>query len=118
MKKKNLIVIFISTVLVSTIIYFASQSITSSVIDNPLKENNSIKIATFAVCEREENFTHCKDKLYANCNGTPIEIKENLFFCNGKEYNVENTNLGEAYLPLSWEDPRPANFITAWAAEG
>ncbi len=116
MKASNLIIIVLSAVLIVSVIFFASQTITSFATNSPAQDNSSVKIATFAVCEKQENYTYCKDKLFASCNKALVEINGTSVHCNGKEYNVDNSSLGETYHPSNWEDPRPSNFITAWAA--
>ena len=80
------------------------------------EENQSTwpKLATFAVCEQEGEYTYCKDKLFASCNKKPIEINDSYFYCNGKRYEVNNASLGETYLS-NWTDKRAKNLITAWA---
>jgi hypothetical protein len=79
-------------------------------------EGDNVKLATFAVCEQKDNYTLCKDKLFASCNHEVIEVNDSIFYCNGKKYNASNLPLGETYHIQNWTDPRQNNFITGWAA--
>lgn len=79
------------------------------------KNPDSIKIATFAVCDEIGNQTFCKDKIFASCNKTPIEVNSTEFYCDGKRYKISNLTLGEAYMPEDWQDARNNSFVTAWA---
>ncbi|MCU0642484.1 MAG: hypothetical protein MUF61_02810 [archaeon] len=84
--------------------------------DSNSEHSENIKTGTFAVCEQKDGYTFCEDRVFASCNHNPIEVINGSFGCNGKVYSIEESELGEAYLPAGWEDPRPANSITAWAA--
>ena len=96
------------------IFILTKPSITAFAIqDNP---SESVKTATFAVCEQEGEYTKCQDKIFASCNGTLVEIKNSKFICQNKEYTIENKALGETYL-TNWTDSRDKNSIEDWASQ-
>ena len=121
-KGRKFIIILLSILLVLTIGFTIFNSgITGLSVQNP-EDNDSndslnIKTATFAICEPRENYTYCKDKIYAACNGMPIEVTGDSFTCNNQTFKVDNSNLGEIYLS-NFSDPRGKDFITAWAVGG
>jgi len=104
--------IFISTLLITSIFLLVLTKFTGFVVekDNPYK----IKIATFAVCEGQDEYTHCEDKIFASCNKSLTEINDNSVYCDGIKYNISNITLGEAYLK-NWTDPREKDLINGWA---
>jgi hypothetical protein len=75
----------------------------------------AVKTATFAICEKTGSYIICRDKFFASCNGSPFEINADSFECNNKTHAFPNRSLSEHYYPLNWTDPRPSNFLTAWA---
>lgn len=120
LNKKLVLITAISILLVITLVFaFFNQNITGLISQNPDENANTsnVKIATFAICEPKDNYTYCRDKIYAACNGTPIEVIGDSFICEGKEYKVDSSNLGETYLS-NFSDSRSKDFITAWAIEG
>ena len=84
----------------------------ASKVNNP---KTNIKTATFAICEQNESYTLCKDKIFASCNGSLIEVKGTSFICENVQYEIENISLGESYKSKSWEDTRQKDFLTSWA---
>ncbi len=119
MDKANKVFLSIALILLiaAALVYVISPKTTGLTI-NEYSEEENIKLATFAVCEQKENYTLCKDKLFASCDNIPIEIKEPIFYCNGEEFNISSLPLGETYQIQNWSDPRQEDFITAWAASG
>ncbi|MBL7206812.1 MAG: hypothetical protein ISS36_04400 [Candidatus Aenigmarchaeota archaeon] len=82
---------------------------------NDSPENTNFKTATFAICEDRNGQSYCEDRVFAVCNGEPIEVKNKTIECNNKTYNIDLDKLGKSYMPKDWKDPRPADFITSWA---
>ncbi len=116
-KNKAILAILSITIVLTVIAYLAIPTLTAFA----SKENNStnedsVKLATFAICESKEGYTFCKDKLFASCNQVPLEINDSIFYCNGKKHNASNLPLGETYHVQNWTDPRSRDFITAWAS--
>ena len=115
-KLDKLLLFAASTILVLAVLFLLSAPELTGFAVQDSASQEKIKIATFAVCEEKENYTFCKDKLYASCNREAIEVVNGTFDCNGKIYNASELNLGEAYHPKNWTDPRQENSITAWAS--
>ena len=109
---KLLLGVVFSLLALAVVMYIIFPTLTGKSI---AEDKTDVKTATFAVCEQEGEYVHCKDKIFASCNNTPIELNDTIFYCDGKKYNVSNMPLGEAYHLENWTDPRARNFITAWA---
>lgn len=102
----------ISLLALAVVLYLIFPALTGKSIS---EQNSNVKTATFAICEQEGEYTHCKDKIFASCNQVPMELNDTVFYCDGMKYNVSNMPLGETYHLENWTDPRARNFITAWA---
>lgn len=110
-KKLMIITIIILAVASSFILFIPKMTGFFAKSSNNL---DNVKLATFAVCEHEEERSYCKDKLFASCNGTLIEINDTYFNCNGERYEVGNISLGETYLN-NITDTREDGYINGWA---
>jgi hypothetical protein len=111
--RKMAVIVILSVFLVGAVLFLALPTITSFISSEENGSNNA-KIATFAVCEQIGNYTYCKDKVFASCNKTLIEINDSYFYCNGVRHEVGNITLGETYLK-NFTEKRQKGFITAWA---
>ena len=70
------------------------------------KETKQLEFSTFtsAVCENKEEFVHCRDEVFVNCNGEiskAIDVAE----CNGIKFDVPQVT-GFAVFDKDWKDPR------------
>jgi len=111
--RKIAVIVIFSIFLVGAVLFLALPKITSFISSEENNSNNT-KVATFAVCEEKGEYTYCKDKVFASCNKTLIEINDSYFYCNGERHEVGNITLGETYLK-NFTDRRQKGFITAWA---
>lgn len=116
MKKTTKLLIASAFILlaIAALIYLVFPEMTSFVTFENSSQN--VKIGTFAVCENQGNYTYCKDKIFASCNGVLMEINDPIFYCEGKKYNASNITLGETYHTGDWNDPRSKDLLTAWAS--
>jgi hypothetical protein len=108
------LMITLAVIVLTAALYLALPTLTGNI----AKEANAdeIKVGTFAVCGEKEGQTFCKDRIFASCNHEPLEVNGTIFYCNGKQYNTSNLQLGETYQLENWTDPRQKDFITAWAS--
>lgn len=113
--KALILLVFFILIITAVIVAALFPGITGLTTKETGNESSSVKMGTFAVCEKKDNLTYCQDKVFASCNKTPVEINSSSFECNGKIYDIANTTLGEAYHPINWTDPRSEDCITAWA---
>lgn len=107
-----LVLIFIVLAMIFTVSYKGITGLSTE--GSETSNDSNVKIATFAVCEPQGELTYCRDKIYASCNKTLIEVNGSSFICDWKEYKVGNDSLGETYIK-NFTDPRAADSITAWA---
>ena len=111
--KIKLLIIFIVVMIIATL----TMSYTAMIIyPAGSEENVSFKTGTFAVCSERNGYVYCEDRVFASCNGTLIEATGETVECGGKSYTVGSSPLAGAYMHGNWADPRPADFITGWAA--
>mgnify|MGYP001569465513 CR=1 FL=1 len=61
-------------------------------------------IYTSAVCEDIEDFVHCKDEVFVNCNGEISKVAD-VAECNGVKLDISQVN-GFAVFEKDWKDPR------------
>ena len=107
---KVIAVVLLSILLAAAVLFVNLPKLTGDISQEPIK----VKLATFAVCEQKEGYAHCKDKLFASCNNSLIELNNSFFYCNGTRYEVGNISLGEAYLN-NFTDAGRKELITGWA---
>ena len=91
----------IYSLLVMVLIIFMSSFLNAKKID----ENavNEFKTFTSAVCEEKDDFVHCRDVLFVNCNGKVSKASE-IENCNG--FDVFGDVTGFAIFDKDWKDPR------------
>ena len=70
------------------------------------EETKVFEFSTFtsAVCQNKEDFVHCKDEVFVNCDGEiskAIDVAE----CNGIKLDVPKAT-GAAVFEKEWKDPR------------
>ena len=70
------------------------------------EESKELEFSTFtsAVCEDIEDFVHCKDEVFVNCNGEISKVAD-VAECNGLKLNISQVN-GFAVFEKDWKDPR------------
>jgi len=102
----SVFLIIVAVVMLS--VSFVAANINSvSLEKNKNKESiKDIQFSTFtsAVCENKEDFVHCKDEIFVNCNGNiskAIDVAE----CNGIRLDVQKAT-GFAMFEKGWKDPR------------
>ena len=113
-QKDKILIIFLAILLVALALCITSLNITGFASKDKRQSDNT-KVATFAICEQTDNYIFCKDRLFASCNKTPLEIEEITFYCNNEEYNITKFPSGKVYHDKNWEDPREKDFLTIWA---
>jgi len=67
-------------------------------------KNFEFKTFTSAVCEDNEEVVHCKDEVFANCNGKISKVID-IAECNGIKLDVPKAN-GFAVFEKGWKDKR------------
>lgn len=70
------------------------------------EKSKQFEFSTFtsAVCEDKENFVHCRDEVFVNCDGKIAKANE-LSECNGIKVETPKI-LGFAVFEKEWKDPR------------
>lgn len=70
------------------------------------EESKQFEFSTFtsAVCEDKENFVHCRDEFFVNCDGK-IAKANDIKECNGIKIEAPKV-LGFAVFEKDWKDPR------------
>ncbi len=70
------------------------------------EEAKELEFSTYtsAVCEDIEDFVHCKDEVFVNCNGEISKVAD-VAECNGVKLNISKVN-GFAVFEKDWKDPR------------
>jgi hypothetical protein len=118
MNKPLLIITALAVVVLAAIFLFKPAISGLATLNQEDNSSNipNVKIATFAVCNQTDNQNICKDKIFASCNGTLIEVNGSEFYCLGKRYGVNNASLGETIQLENWTDDREKSIITGWAS--
>ena len=102
------LVIFLLIVVIIALISFVDVNINNS--NNKkieAKEDSKIlEFSTFtsAVCENKEDFVHCRDEIFVNCNGK-ISKTVDIAECNGIKLDIPKVS-GFAVFGKDWRDPR------------
>ena len=104
------LVIFLLLIVAIGIVSFSFVVANINNLNNEKIQNNEnskiMKFSTFtsAVCEDKEDFTHCKDEVFVNCNGE-ISKAADVAECNGFKLDVPKAT-GFAVFGKEWKDPR------------
>ena len=103
------LVIFITVLAVMASFSFVALSLNNAENEENNEAREEPKIMEFstftsAVCESKEEFVHCKDEVFVNCNG---EVSKAVDFaeCNGLRLDVPKAT-GFAVFGKDWKDPR------------
>ena len=80
----------------------ASFSFVAANISTDKKETKEFEFNTFtsAVCDNSQDFVHCKDEVFVNCNGK-VSKAADVAECNGIKLDVPKT-LGFAVFDKDW----------------
>ena len=59
---------------------------------------------TSAVCENKDEFVHCRDEVFVNCNGEISKVAD-VAECDGFRFDIPKAT-GAAVFDKEWKDPR------------
>ena len=99
---KGLVVILLMLAVIASFSFITYSPDNEKAAENP----KQFEFSTFtsAVCEDNENFVHCRDELFVNCDGE-IAKANDIKECNGLKIEAPKV-LGFAVFEKDWKDPR------------